>query len=112
MAFRSLPAPPDLPPTFIRLFAWLKDLVTVLGKTQQGKLNCAGSVTLTANAASTTLNDPRIGAESVILFMPTTANAAAEATSLYITGRDTGTCTINHANDADADKTFDYIVIG
>lgn len=75
-----------------------------------GKFNVTGTVTLAANSATTTLNDVRIGAESYIGFMPTTANAAAGLTALYVTGRGTSTCTLNHANNAQADRTYDYAV--
>lgn len=96
-------------PPIWRDFAGLMDWVFRVP--MQGKFNCVGSVTLTANAATTTLNDPRIGGESVILFMATTANAQAIAVP-YVTARGTGTCTLNHANNANTDKSFDYIVIG
>ena len=80
----------------------------------QGKLNAVGSVTLTANAATTTYSDPRIGGESWIGFMPTTANAAAEigAGTLYVTARADGSCILNHANNAQADRSFDMLIIG
>ena len=80
----------------------------------QGKLNVVGSVTLTANAATTTYNDSRIGGESWIGFMPTTANAAAEigGGTLYVTARADGSCTLNHANNAQADRSFDTLIIG
>jgi len=77
-----------------------------------GKLNCAGSVTLTANATSTTLTDTRIGGSSVILFCPTTANAATATANLRVTSKGDGTATLTHSNTADADKSFDYVVIG
>jgi len=44
--------------------------------------------------------------------MPTTANAAAAITSLFVTGRGKQTATINHANNSQTDKTFDYVVLG
>lgn len=75
-----------------------------------GKMNVHGELTLAANSATTTLNDVRIGSGSVLLFMPTSANAAAGLTALYVTGRGTGTCTLNHANNAQTDRTYDYVV--
>lgn len=80
-----------------------------------GKWNAVGTVTFTANAATTTYNDPRIGGESYIGLMPTTANAAADvgsATSIWITARGDGTCTINHPNNANVDKTFITVIVG
>lgn len=77
-----------------------------------GKINATGTATLAANSATTTLNDVRIGGESVLVFMPTTSNAAAGMTALFVTGRGDKTCTLNHANNAQTDRTYDYIVIG
>lgn len=69
-----------------------------------------GTVTLTANAASTTLTDVRITASSVISLMPTTANAAAAIATTYIGTTAIGSATITHANNAQADKTFRYSI--
>lgn len=77
-----------------------------------GKLNATGTVTLTASSTTTTLTDPRIGAESVILFMPTTANAKTAAANLYVSARASGSATLTHASSANVDQTFGYIVIG
>jgi hypothetical protein len=71
-------------------------------------------VTLTPNQATTALNDPRLTGSSVVLFMARTANASAEigAGTLFVTGRGKGVATLNHANSVQADRDFDYIVIG
>ena len=71
-----------------------------------------GTVTLTVSATTTTLSDRRIGASSIILFMPTTSNAAGALSGLYVTGRQEGQATLNHASDANADKTFGYCIFG
>lgn len=80
----------------------------------QGKVLSVGSVTLAENSAVTVLADTRIGVESFIGFMPTTANAAAEVGNgtLYITGRTDGEATLNHANNTQTDRTFVYVVLG
>ncbi len=85
---------------------------------QAGKLNCTGVVTLAPSQATTVLTDLRITLTSVILFMPVTANAAAAQAGLYVT--DTlsgsagaaGTAVLHHANNAQTDRTFRYVVIG
>jgi len=91
-----------------------REVANVVNNILGGKLNCTGSVTLTASAASTAVTDQRAGYESVILFMPTTANAAAEqaAGGMYVSTRGKQTFTITHANNAQTDRTFDYIIIG
>lgn len=84
----------------------------------QGKMNAVTTVTLTANAATTTLTDARITANSFIGFMPTTANAAAALSGLYVSaqvsanGLAAGYATLNHANNAQTDKTFKVLIIG
>ena len=83
-----------------------------LNNVLRGKTNNYGSVTLTASSATTTLTDIRIGINSVILFQPTTANAAAEIPTLYPGTPGDGTVTLNHANNSQEDRTFKYIVVG
>jgi hypothetical protein len=77
-----------------------------------GKTNNTGSVTLTASATSTTLTDPRIGAASIILFMPTTSTAATAAAALYVSARTRGSATLTHASNAAVNQTFGFVVIG
>jgi hypothetical protein len=73
-----------------------------------------GSITLTANSATSTLTDNRITTNSHIGFMPTTSNAAAEIGNgtMYVSSRSTGSATITHANNAQTDRTFIYSVEG
>lgn len=82
----------------------------------QGKQNNSthGSVTLTANQATSTLTDPLLTPNSVIVFMPTTANAAAELGNgtLYVSARTAESATLAHANNAQADRTFEYRIFG
>jgi hypothetical protein len=97
----------------------LKRIARSLNGVLQGKLNATTTLTLTANAATTTITDARITPNSYINFMPTTANAAAVQGSIYVTNRVgssgsvvNGTATINHTNDANTDKTFTVLIIG
>lgn len=91
-----------------------RKLAEIANQAIQGKTLNVSTVTLAASATSTTLMDTRIGVESFIGFMATTANAAAEIGNgtLYVTNRQTMQATINHANNAQADRTFVYVVIG
>ena len=77
-----------------------------------GKSNNTAMLTLTANAATTTLTDSRIGANSTILLMATTANAAGALATTYFDTFADGSCVVHHANNAQADKTFNYAVVG
>lgn len=89
-------------------------IAEVVNNNQNGKINATGTVTLTASQATTTLSDNRIGPNSVILFMPTTANAAAEvgAGGFYVSARGEKTATLTHANNAQSDRTYAYAILG
>lgn len=91
-----------------------RQVAAIVNRLAQGKLNCTGTVTLTPAAASTTIADPRATATSVILLMPTTANAAAEIGNgtAYVSTRSKGSFTLAHANNAQIDRTFAYAIIG
>ena len=93
-----------------------RQLAEGVNQALNGKLNSTGLVTLTANAASTVVTDFRIGNDSVILLMPLTANAATALATTYIltTGIDPLNVqfTITHANNAQTDKSFRYVVLG
>lgn len=80
---------------------------------QQGHLNCVVQGTLTANVGSTTFRAPTCNSNSAILPSPVTAHAAAEiaAGTMYFT-RAHGQFTVNHANNAQVDRTFVFVVIG
>ena len=110
------PSVPGLAPPSIEYdIATMRRWYAVINQLTQGKMNCVGTVTLTANVASTTVSDPRVTAQSVILFMPTTANAAAEigAGTMYVGTRTQATSfVITHANNAQVDRTFAYAIIG
>jgi hypothetical protein len=70
------------------------------------------TVTLTANASSTTLTDARIRYDSPIILVPTTANAAGALATTYISesSRVNGSAVITHANNAQSDKTFRVLI--
>lgn len=81
---------------------WLRD----------GKHEAHGSITLAANAATTTLNDERIGGDTKVFLSSVTANAAAAVGTTYFATPTKGAVVINHANNAQADKTFWYQLAG
>lgn len=97
---------------------WLRKLSRVVAGIMQGKTNNTGSVTLAANASTTTVTLPpnKLGSETLVLFMPTTANAATEfgAGTLYVSARNVAnnTFTITHVNNAQTDRTFNYAFVG
>ncbi len=91
-----------------------RQIAAVVNRLAQGKLNCGGSVTLSAGAATTVVSDARGTGSSVILLMPVTANAAAEIGNgtLYISARGKGSFTIAHASNGQIDRSFAYAILG
>ncbi len=77
-----------------------------------GKMNVVQEITLTANSATTTLSDDLITEGSFIGLMSMSANAAAALANIYFDATTTGSVTINHANNAQTDRTFRYAVLG
>jgi hypothetical protein len=93
--------------------AFPREISEVVNNLVEGKSNNTGTVTLAvASATTTTLYDERIGYDSVIVFMPTTANAASAMTNLYVSAKTQGSATLTHSANTAADKTYGYIVVG
>tara|TARA_R110000824_G_scaffold206471_2_gene391544 strand:- start:1118 stop:1417 length:300 start_codon:yes stop_codon:yes gene_type:complete len=82
----------------------------IVNNSMNGKTNNTGTVTLTASATETTLNDERLGFDSVILLSALTATAAAQAP--YISTKAKGSAVITHTSVVSTDLDFDYIIVG
>lgn len=78
----------------------------------KGRANNVGEVTLEASATTTATTDTRILSQMKIVLSPRTANAAAALTNVYISAVADGSFTLTHANNAQTDRTFDYIIHG
>jgi hypothetical protein len=87
-----------------------REVAEVVNNLAAGKSNNTGNVTLTASSTTTTLNDERLGFDSVVLLSPLTANAAAQ--NPYISTKAKGSVVITHTSVASADLNFDYIIVG
>jgi hypothetical protein len=87
-----------------------REVAEVVNNAVNGKTNNTGTVTLAASTTTTTLNDERLGFDSVILLSPLTANAAAQ--NPYISTKTKGSVVITHTSVASADLNFDYIIVG
>ena len=93
---------------------WRRAVVTAVNSIMNGGVNCTGEITLEASTTTTTLADPRLGIGSAILFMPLTANAAAELYTngtMYVSAQTKGAATVTHANNAQTDRTFRYVIL-
>lgn len=86
----------------------LRRMAEVLANAMQGKLNIGGTATL--NGTSMALTDPRIGAQSLLLFMPTTAAGRTAINGLYVSARGNGTATLNYPSATNV--AVEYVVIG
>ena len=80
-----------------------------------GKINSTGIITLTLSSATTVLTNYFLGPESVVLFDPMDALAAAElyGGTMYVleANRGTGAWTITNANNAGTRK-FSFVILG
>lgn len=80
----------------------------------EGRSNAVGTVTLTANAASTTVEAPNCAPGSCVFMFPVTANAAAIVAATYVAEATVtkGQFIVTHTNNANADKTFCFVCLG
>lgn len=108
--------PSDISTPMVPKEGEIKDLVRriadAVNNILRGKTNNTGEVTLTANTTTTTLEDIRIGINSVLTLQPTTANAATAKANVYFGSPGDGSVTLTHANNAQTDRTFKYAIHG
>jgi hypothetical protein len=80
----------------------------------QGRSNATGTFTLTVSVASTTITDQNCAVGSVVIPIPTTANAAAELGNgtMWLSATTNGSFTFTHANSATTGRTFRYAILG
>jgi len=123
VSFRNLANPPTgapvaSPGALVALLgaviAWLSGVRDVVNNIMRGKINATLDVTLAVSTASTTVSDARIGGSCGIYLMPLSANAAAEIGNGTIWWGPPGsqTVTLNHASNAQADRSFRLLIIG
>jgi hypothetical protein len=114
--FLHLPPPPNSFAGLSDIASYLRRMWDALKLVRRGKIECITEITLTANAATSTLVDERLSVQSVVLFDPKTATAATElyGGTMYVltANRGTGTWTITHANSAVTTRTFQVAIIG
>lgn len=92
---------------------WCRKLSYAANNALTGHNVTVSSVTLTANQATTTVTNEFVTESSHITFTPTTANAATEIGNgtMRISARTNETSfVITHANNAQADRTFTYMI--
>ncbi|WP_315731669.1 MULTISPECIES: hypothetical protein [unclassified Bradyrhizobium] len=92
----------------------LKKVILALQQLGAGRSNATGTLTLAASAASTTISDKNCSAGSVVIPIPTTANAATELGNgtMYLSAVSNGSFTFTHANNVQTDRIFKYAITG
>lgn len=90
----------------------LKNVIIETKSILRGHTQNTGTLTLTANVATTTRVDSNCHANSVVLLSPTTANAAGALATLYVSSVLAGSFVLTHANNAQVDRTFKYTLNG
>lgn len=99
---------------------WCFRTARIVNNIMRGRTNNVGAVTLSSGVTSTVvqLAKGELSQDSAIIFDPLTAHAATElygATMYVLTANRDVTnkrFTITHANTADNDKSFRYIIVG
>lgn len=89
-----------------------REVATAVNLLIRGRSNAVGAVTLTANAATTVVNNQNVNLDSAIHLTAKTANAAAALATTYAAVTAAGTITIYHANNAQTDRTFHLSYMG
>lgn len=74
--------------------------------------NTISTFTLTENTTTTTVNNVMCGDGTMVVWIPTTANAATELATMYISTKTNGSFIVTHANNAQTDRIFDYRILG
>jgi len=89
-----------------------RQIAGVIFQLLNGKTNNTGTITLTAGAGSTAVTFDKAGSNSKITLSPTTSNAAAAIATTYVSAKGKKTFTLTHANNAQTDRIFDFVVTG
>ena len=86
---------------------------TAIKQLIEGRSNAVGTVTLTTGTA-TTVTAPTCGPQSAVFLFATTADAAAAITTVSVPSSNisAGQFIVNHASNANTDKTYNYLAIG
>lgn len=90
-----------------------RTVARVVNEILAGRINSTGSVTLATATTTTAVSDLRCNIDSVILFQPTTANAATEfgSGSFYAVAA-AQTFTVTHSSSTQTDLSFNYVLLG
>lgn len=88
-----------------------REISEVVNNLVEGKSNNTGEFSTATSTTTTTLNNERIGFNSVIVIMPLDLNSAAELKDIYFTNFAQGSCTVHHGSHGVA-RNYRYIIVG
>lgn len=91
-----------------------RKIADVVRQLAEGRTNAVGTVTLNANATSTTVSAPTLGAKSYVLLFPLTQHGAWSMATNYVATADitAGQFIIRHASNAFLDRSFVWLAFG
>jgi hypothetical protein len=91
-----------------------RDIAFYIQQLTRGRSNASGSVTLDTSTTTTTVTRDNMNLNAWPFLTPTTANAAAEIGNgtIYVSSVTKTGFVLTHANNAQADRTFGYVVLG
>jgi hypothetical protein len=87
-------------------------MVTTINGLLEGRHNAIGTATLAVSTTMTQITDARVGINSVMPLVPTTARAAASIASVYISAKLQGAFIITHDSQTYTDRVYSYTVGG
>ena len=90
----------------------ISKLVEAIRALIKGRSHHSGTVTLTQNAATTTVTSRNIAAGYNPQLTPASAAAAAEVASVYVSSVTDGSFVIAHPNNATAGRTWHWNAMG
>ena len=106
---------PPIPQAVADPREWIEEAAPLLQQVREGKLDAVAELTLEENVATTVLTDNRLAFDTAIIAVPATQNAALELYGgtmwIDLANRLPGSATINHANNAQTDRTFQFVLI-
>jgi len=88
-----------------------RSVAEIVNNLVEGKSNNTGEFSTAISTTTTTLNDERIGFNSVIVLMPKDLNSAAELKDIFFDNFTTGSCTVHHGSHGVA-RNYRYIIVG
>jgi hypothetical protein len=88
-----------------------RSVAEIVNNLVEGKSNNTGEFSTATSTTTTTLNNERIGFNSVIVIMPLDANSADELKDVYFDNFAKGSCTVHHGSHG-VSRNYRYIIVG